>query len=140
MNTLKLLASQRDQAARLYGLYAAKFTGYTSFWQCLVEEGGNAAAFIRMSVPAAGVASPPVEAIDSLARLVDIELKIAYEPRLSLLHAFTAAFEIEQKILEVASLLRPEAMPTEVRNSVMHIQSSSGNQLEQVRLAMANLS
>ena len=133
MNVLEVFAADKEAAARLYGIYASRFAGYGLFWRSLAAGESSHAALLRKYTRGAAIpAGTPLP----LSAFLDKELNISGEPRLSLLHTLTAAFEIEQQMTGVALPTSAE----EPGSALAEIRRADEAHLEMVRAMMVKFS
>ncbi len=140
MKLAEMYAAQKEQVSSLYASYAEAFTAYAAFWKNLAEEEARGAKNVRKSLPAAAIIPPCGLPSGSFSHLLQTELKLTHEPRLSLLHAFTAAFEIEQMLSVSISVKDLEATPAKLKNILIGSLAADRSHLEQIRLAMGKFS
>ncbi len=107
MDIPEMLAANEEAVSNLYRAYASRFTEYTSFWNHLADEEITHAAIIRKC--SAEVAKGLVhlnedrfkkETLHTYSEYIRKELAITREQRLSLMHALSTAFYIEQSLIE----------------------------------------
>ena len=141
MAYLEKLSADKRLVARIYARWASRFAGYKDFWQALARDESGHAELIQKHRrgPMAGAPEDHRKAAvwNPLNRLLDNELKTADEPRLSLLHAFSAAFEIEEMLIQTLSLEATGEKDPVRKSILLRMRNSDSVHLEQLRLSLA---
>jgi hypothetical protein len=143
---LELIVSAKRDSAQLYSEYAVLFPEFKLLWDELAQDERRCASQVEkvleeyacQATPVTGL--PGMKAAECLCGLLKKELALLPEPRLSLLHALSAAFEVEQYSIGAFNFEGADGISDRLKHGLRRIRSVGAAHLEQVRLAMAKFS
>ena len=111
MNIPEMLAAIEEALANLYKAYALRFSNYKDFWNRMAKEEKAHASIIRgcnyeltSGLLKLNEKKFNKQALKKYSDYVKKELELVQEPRLSLVHALSAAFYIEHSLIDAGFL------------------------------------
>jgi len=143
VDILEMLAANEEAIANLYRAYAARFSEYATFWNHLAKEEITHAAVIRkygneveQGLVHLNEKRFNKEALKTYSNYIKRELDLAQEARLSLMHAFSTAFYIEQSLIEASFFEVFEGDSEELKRLLSQLKANTKEHLHKVRKAM----
>jgi hypothetical protein len=138
-----MLAANEEAIASLYRVYASRFIGYTTFWNHMAKEEIAHAAIIRRCSDEVEQGLVHLnekrfnkEALKTYSNYIKRELDLAQEARLSLVHAFSTTFYIEQSLIEARFFEVFEGGSEELKKLLNHHRMNSKEHLDKIRRIM----
>jgi hypothetical protein len=139
-----MLAANEEAIANLYRAYASRFTEYATFWNHMAKEEIAHVAIIRRCSDEVKQGLVHLnekrfnkEALNTYSKYIERELDLAQEERLSLMHAFSTAFYIEQSLIESRFFEVFEGGSEELKKLLSHHKMNAKEHLDRVRQIMA---
>jgi len=143
VNILDMLANNEEYIAKLYQAYASRFIEYGTFWNGMAaEELGHAdiiRKFSREVEQGLGHINEKrfnKEALDTYSNYVKKELDAVQKTRLSLMHALSTAFYIEQSLIEARFFEAFEGGSEETKKLLQQYKAHEKEHVERVRKIM----
>ena len=143
MNIPEQLAANEEQIATLYNAYALQFSEHADFWKRMAKEEKAHAVIIRKCIKEFEEGLVRFnkkrfseQALKTYSGYLKRELDATNEPRLSLVHALSTAFYIEQSLIEARFFEAFTGGSDELRKLMAQHRLSEKEHVERIRLLL----
>jgi len=144
LNILEMLAANEEAVANLYRAYASRFNEYGTLWNHMAEEEIVHAEIIREFSKEVEQGLGQInekrfnkEAFNAYSNYIKRELDAVHEDRLSLMHALSTAFYIEQSLIEARFFEAFEGGSEKIKKLLNQYKSHEKEHIEHVRKVMS---
>ena len=146
MDISKMLVDNEEAVANLYRAYASRFRNYADFWNLMAKEEMTHATIARrcrdelaeglLQLDEKGFNK---EALNAYSDYLKRELRAAGERRLSLIHALSTTFYIEQSLIEARFFEVFKGGSEKLKKSMSQHRISEKEHSERIRMLIANI-
>ena len=144
MDIPEMLAANEEAVANLYSAYASRFSDYEDFWNRMAKEEIAHASIIRRCSDEITRGLVHLnekrfnkEALNTYSDYIKRELDLTQESRLSLMHALSTAFYIEQSLIEARFFEVFEGGSVELKKLLSQHMANEKEHLDRVRRLIA---